>query len=662
MKMETCDGDHKNHQMEKDFIEVEDGTRIVERNNNKSDFESMGKSNAESSVDEQEIQPSEVFTRMPDERSTHDKINQSGNSKMIASSKNEKHEDTADDDRITHKSSSNQPKNPVSYATVAMSDMPIPALRTTDSDNVLSSKRCNPTSENVAAEPLEEILNPSDVHFDVDNHPGTVIWRNIIAESIQRFPVKSYTFRKHNWVMRQLRGRNFFFKEKGSTRKQLNRSQIRKNCKNQHDKHIEIQRQIISILSDLNDVKNSQTFKTRCRPFHPSANNVKRVEERDETTLENARNTVVSEHETREDSNQHDDSSSETVSTLTHSQIQDPSPVEARSTPWIEGNINNQQTRAHEENCEKVPIDDSVALQREKHVIFDNSTLLENLRNLWGDRPLISEHKRSSDDGKNAREFLKSKLSRIASADTRAEIMDQKESNGGPEDSKQRFDVQSKSDEQVKSLAGSDYPNDTSQGSRSSSILGTSLKRLPLKKQQSYVSEGSGRSKQQQKSRMFRPLWRRALHRNKRKNSKADLESTKTTQRGQRTQKAGARNFIRSSLTDFEAAHQEGRKAATDAPPNMKELMQQQDSRSIPKDDVKVSPIEVLLGILDDEDTEASKDRDTYEESSSGSSATSSSGTWSSYGEGTMNDPFQLFTGINLQHVFSTAPFDADTL
>jgi hypothetical protein len=107
-----------------------------------------------------------------------------------------------------------------------------------------------------------EFLNPYDVHLDVENHPGTIGWRNAISESIQRFKIKSYTLRKHNWVMNQMHGRSIFLKENGQRRRKLKRKEIKERCKAFHDKQLEFNSEISGILDDLKDLKKNHNGKS----------------------------------------------------------------------------------------------------------------------------------------------------------------------------------------------------------------------------------------------------------------------------------------------------------------------------------------------------------------------------------------------------------------
>lgn len=102
-----------------------------------------------------------------------------------------------------------------------------------------------------------EFLNPSDIHLGMENHPGTMEWRNIISESIQRFKIKSYTLRKHNWVMNQMHRKTFFTKEYGERRRKLKRKEIKERCRAFHDKQLHLNSQISVILDDLKDLKNN---------------------------------------------------------------------------------------------------------------------------------------------------------------------------------------------------------------------------------------------------------------------------------------------------------------------------------------------------------------------------------------------------------------------
>ena len=100
-----------------------------------------------------------------------------------------------------------------------------------------------------------EFLNPTDVHVDMESHPGTVEWKITISESIQRFKIKSYTLRKHNWVMSKMHGKSFFTKGYGHRRRKLKRKEIKEHCKGFHDKQLHVNTQLFGILDDLKDSK-----------------------------------------------------------------------------------------------------------------------------------------------------------------------------------------------------------------------------------------------------------------------------------------------------------------------------------------------------------------------------------------------------------------------
>jgi len=121
--------------------------------------------------------------------------------------------------------------------------------------NKYDQSKKNSLQNQIDDELSAEFLNPSDVHLDIENYPGTMEWRNAISESIQRFKIKSYTLRKHNWVMNQMHGKPFFIKENGERRRKLKRKEIKKHCKAFHDKQLHFNSQISGILDDLKDLK-----------------------------------------------------------------------------------------------------------------------------------------------------------------------------------------------------------------------------------------------------------------------------------------------------------------------------------------------------------------------------------------------------------------------
>ncbi len=108
-----------------------------------------------------------------------------------------------------------------------------------------------------------ESLNSLDVHLDKENHTGTVEWRNIIIESTQRFKIKSYTMRKHNWVMSKMHGRSFFVTGDGKRQRKLKKKEIKFHCQKLHDKQLLLASQINGILNDLKGLKENISTK-RC--------------------------------------------------------------------------------------------------------------------------------------------------------------------------------------------------------------------------------------------------------------------------------------------------------------------------------------------------------------------------------------------------------------
>eukprot|EP00537_Pseudo-nitzschia_pungens_P008703 CAMPEP_0172361892 /NCGR_PEP_ID=MMETSP1060-20121228/5653_1 /TAXON_ID=37318 /ORGANISM="Pseudo-nitzschia pungens, Strain cf. cingulata" /LENGTH=1046 /DNA_ID=CAMNT_0013084285 /DNA_START=68 /DNA_END=3208 /DNA_ORIENTATION=+ len=121
-----------------------------------------------------------------------------------------------------------------------------------------SSKRFFPEDEG-GDEISVEFFNPSDVHLDMENHPGTIKWRNIISESVQKFRMKSYTLRKHIWVMNKMHGKSFFIKQNGRRRRKLKRKEIKECCKAFHDKQLQLNSELSGILDDLKDLKKNHS-------------------------------------------------------------------------------------------------------------------------------------------------------------------------------------------------------------------------------------------------------------------------------------------------------------------------------------------------------------------------------------------------------------------
>jgi hypothetical protein len=242
----------------------------------------------------------------------------------------------------------------------------------------------------------DEFLNPSDIHLDMENHPGTVAFRNVINDAISKFPTKTYTFRKHNWVMRKLHGRYFFDKENGDRRRKLGRAEAKNRCKFLHDKQALLRSEIAGILTELKDLKrnhtnsksnsdhsrNSKTIPVEMSkalsciikndsshdqiPKHPRAKDV------------NARHNLES-ASTAKDSHvdSHVESSKEsTISTLTQSNGTFP-PNGARSTPWIRG-----PAKELKELNEITPTGESTHLRDAISGLLEYTSWLENLNPL----------------------------------------------------------------------------------------------------------------------------------------------------------------------------------------------------------------------------------------------------------------------------------------
>ncbi|KAG7368507.1 hypothetical protein IV203_031250 [Nitzschia inconspicua] len=207
---------------------------------------------------------------------------------------------------------------------------------------------------------LNEFLNPSDIHLDIENHPGTLAFRNIINDAIAKFPMKTYTFRKHHWIMRKLHGRYFFIREGGKRRRRLGRAEIKKKCKMFHDKQTLLRSEIAGILCDLKDLRKNHTTSKSNSDHSRNSNAIPfEINEKlsgvlkkdsfhdrmDRRYVVNDSN-VHSKHiletaSTAKDSHvdSHVESSKEsTISTLTQSNGGfTPEKSGARSTPWIRG-------------------------------------------------------------------------------------------------------------------------------------------------------------------------------------------------------------------------------------------------------------------------------------------------------------------------------------
>lgn len=217
-----------------------------------------------------------------------------------------------------------------------------------------SKKKCFETQ--VDDELSVEFVNPSDIHLDIENHPGTIEWRNVIFESTQRFKIKSYTLRKHNWVMNQMHRKTFFVKEYGERRRKLKRKEIKERCKAFHDKQLHLNSQISVILDDLKDLKknhnNSKSMsdhtrnsfaykipsqikeKPRNLPNMPSTGEENRTH-KENYTMSDYNHQTPKKYDAASTANESlvDSSKDSTISTLTQSFILSDYPDDARSSP-----------------------------------------------------------------------------------------------------------------------------------------------------------------------------------------------------------------------------------------------------------------------------------------------------------------------------------------
>ena len=208
------------------------------------------------------------------------------------------------------------------------------------------------------AEMSTEFLNPSDVHLDIEDHPGTIAWRNVISESIQRFKIRSYTLRKHNWVINRMHAKSFFIKEDGKRRRKLKRKEIKERSKSFHDKQLEFRYQISGILDDLKDLKKNHNSKSSSDHTRNSLANIPVVvnekpgflsndlltgdeecknHEIDQIIVDYDPKSAADAASSAKDSLM-ESSKESTISTLTQSIISSVAkPEEARSTAWITG-------------------------------------------------------------------------------------------------------------------------------------------------------------------------------------------------------------------------------------------------------------------------------------------------------------------------------------
>jgi hypothetical protein len=250
-------------------------------------------------------------------------------------------------------------------------------------------------------------LNPSDVHIDIENHPGTIAWRNCISDALEKFPIKTYTFRKHNWVMKKMHGRQFFVKENGKSRRKLNRSEIKKRSRIVHEKQLDLRKQIAGILTDLKDLKkNHNSSKSNSDHSRNSKKSAVPMEGAEQPLTILSKDSSVDEEKRKRDKQKPDaasaakdsqvESSKEsTISTLTQSNP--PKSVEARSTPWIQG----PAEEVKELNTTGAVENNSDHMKRVINGILDYTSWLENLNPLResGGAPLGTEGKDRAEEG-----------------------------------------------------------------------------------------------------------------------------------------------------------------------------------------------------------------------------------------------------------------------
>ena len=254
--------------------------------------------------------------------------------------------------------------------------------------------------------PPTEFLNPYDIYLDLENHPGTITFRNVISDSIDKFPLKKYTFRKHLWVMRKLQGRLFFIQEECQRRRKLSRAEIKEKCKLLHNKQVGLRSQIAGILSDLQYLKKSHTSSKSNSDHSRNSKSIRNIPlEISETLSANLNDEIIEDHPRNEPTSRakqpsnfdassiakdshvdsHVDSSKEsTISSLTQSNgaFPDQQP-KARSTPWIQGSADilrepNESTLAAAAGCGG----DSTHIRDAINGLLEYTSWLENLNPL----------------------------------------------------------------------------------------------------------------------------------------------------------------------------------------------------------------------------------------------------------------------------------------
>jgi hypothetical protein len=282
-----------------------------------------------------------------------------------------------------------------------------------------------------------EFLNPYDIYLDIENHPGTITYRNVISDSIDKFPLKKYTFRKHLWVMRNLHGRFFFIQVEGQRRRKLTRAEIKEKCKLLHNKQVELRSQVAGILSDLKDLKKSHTSSKSNSDHSRNSKSIRNIPlQISRTSSGNMNDEIIEDHPrsgptsfAKQQSNfdtssiakdshvdSHIESSKEsTISSLTQSNgaFPDQQP-KARSTPWIQGSADilterNDPTAA----AATTGPEDSTHIRDAINGLLEYTSWLENLNPLR-EEPIPTLPKEDRD---NARAVQQRQVSDVRSED-----------------------------------------------------------------------------------------------------------------------------------------------------------------------------------------------------------------------------------------------------
>ena len=234
------------------------------------------------------------------------------------------------------------------------------------------------------AELSEEFLNPTDVHVDIEDHPGTVVWKNIISESVQWFRIDSYTPRKHNWIMNQMQNRAFFVKEDRQRRRKLKRKEIKERSKLFHNKQLRLRHHIFGILDDLSDLQkshnNSKSNSDHTRksivditPLEMNENdnrNRNHKNDQQKSTVDALSSAIDSHVESSKDS---------TISTLTQSVEASVKSEIIRNTQWVTGPTGEKSR----ETNKKKDIDGSANFSRSAiNGLLEYTSWLDNLNPL----------------------------------------------------------------------------------------------------------------------------------------------------------------------------------------------------------------------------------------------------------------------------------------